>query len=370
MRIVTRLFGVIMLLLSAVACSTTPTAAPTPVPHTAVAPTVAAPTTAPAEPTAAPAEPTAPAPTAAPQEGIEVVPTSAIAAGLPAWESFDSNNFTQSTTINNRYMPLAPGTRYIYEGTTIEDDGTAVPHRIEIHVTDMTKVISGIQTVVTWDLDYSNDELVEAELAFFAQDNAGNVWRIGEYPETYEGGKFLEAHPWLHGVADAHAGISMQAEPKVGTPSYSQGWGPAVGWSDRGKIDEIAAEVCVAMGCYKDVLVVAETSTAEPDAEQLKFWAPTVGNIRTSWRGAGEKTKETLELTSLEQLSPEALIEVRTKALELEKSAYEHSADVYGTTPPAQYPGALAGGTAGVVPIAIVVVQSANGAAWLRVSRH
>jgi hypothetical protein len=330
MLIHVRYLGVILLLLLSVACSSTPPAVPTIVAPTAVPATAAPP-------------PTQPAPTVVPAS----VPTSEIAAGQPAWEPFNPAAFNASTIINNRYMPLTPGTRYIYEGTTIEDDGTAVPHRIEIHVTDLTKVIGGVKSVVTWDLDFSDGELVEAELAFFAQDDTGAVWRMGEYPETYDAGTFVEASPWLHGIADAQAGISMLAAPAVGTPSYSQGWGPAVGWSDRGTVDEIVGEVCVATGCYNNVLVVAETSTSEPDAQQLKYWAPTIGNIRTGWRGAGEKTKETLELTALEQLDAAALAEVRTKALELEKNAYERSADVYGTTQPLEYPGMPAAGING-----------------------
>lgn len=44
-----------------------------------------------------------------------------------------------------------------------------VPHRVEIHFTDLTKVIGGIRSTVTWDLDLADGELVEAELAFFAR---------------------------------------------------------------------------------------------------------------------------------------------------------------------------------------------------------
>ena len=62
-----------------------------------------------------------------------------------------------------------------------------------------------------------------------------------------------------------------------------------------------------------------------------------VGNVRVGWRGAGEKSKETLELTQVEQLSPEALAEVRAEALKLEKHAYEISKDVYAHTPPAEH---------------------------------
>jgi hypothetical protein len=130
----------------------------------------------------------------------------------------------------------------------------------------------------------------------------------------------------------------MQAKPQPGTPSYSQGWGPAVDWTDRGQVDQVGQKTCVPVDCYEDVLVIAETSQSEPDAEQLKYWARGVGNVRVGWRGAGEKTKETLELTEIVQLSPEAMAETRTKALELEQSAYENSKDVYAHTPPLEAP--------------------------------
>jgi hypothetical protein len=252
------------------------------------------------------------------------------------FEDFNARNFDRPAQIDNKWMPLKPGTRYVYEGTTIEDDGTAVPHRVVINVTDLTKVIGGVRSVVTWDLDYSDSELVEVELAFFAQDNNGNVWRMGEYPEVHEDGKFIEAPTWIHGLADARAGIMMKAEPQAGTPSYSQGWGPAVNWTDRGQVDQMGQKICVPANCYEDVLVIAETSQSEPDAQQLKYYARGLGNVRVAWRGSGEKTKETLELTQVEQLTPDALAEVRAEALNLEKHAFEISKDVYARTPPSE----------------------------------
>jgi len=250
------------------------------------------------------------------------------------FEDLDPKAFTRPTQIDNEWLPLKPGTRFVYEGTTIEDDGTAVPHRVVITVTDLVKVIGGVPSVVSWDLDYSDGELVEAELAFFAQDDAGNVWRMGEYPEEYEDGKFVAAPAWIHGIEEAKAGIEMRAKPQPGTPSYSQGWAPAVGFTDRGKVDQLGQKAKVPSGSYGDVLVIAEVSGAEKDAQQLKHYARGVGNIRVGWKGAGEKTRETLELVKVEGLSPEALAEVRAKALLLEKSAYKISKSVYVHTPP------------------------------------
>ena len=71
------------------------------------------------------------------------------------FEDFDPKNFTNHTNITNEWLPMKSGTRWVFEGTTVEDDGTLVPHRVVINVTDLTKTIAGIRTVVSWDLDYS-----------------------------------------------------------------------------------------------------------------------------------------------------------------------------------------------------------------------
>jgi hypothetical protein len=277
------------------------------------------------------------APTASPAE----TPTTA-AAAAPAGESnvepFDPAAFGENSAgITNQWIPMKPGTRYVYEGSTVEDDGTVVSHTVEINITDLTKVIGGIRSRVTWDLDYSDGELVEAEIAFFAQDKEGNVWRMGEYPEEYDTGKMIANPGWIHGLQEAQAGIMMKADPQPGTSSYSEGWAPRVGWTDRGKVDAVGQKVCVPMQCYEDVLVIAETSQAEPDAEQLKSYAPNVGNIHVGWRGAGEKTKEVLDLTAFEEVTGDALMEMRNNALKLEQSALVNS-PLYAESTPIELP--------------------------------
>ena len=269
---------------------------------------------------------------------VIMVLVSSCGGGQPAekeFEDFDSSNFTNSTDISNKWFPLKPGTQFVYEGETIEE-GESVPHKIIITVTDLTKVIGGVRSMATWDRDYSADELVEAELAFFAQDDDGNVWRMGEYPEEYEGGEFTIAPAWIHGFEDARAGIAMQVNPQLETPSYSQGWGPAVDWTDRGQVDQMGIETCVPADCYKDVLVIAETSKSEEGAFQLKYFAPNLGNVRTDWKGT-DQTQETLELTELNQLSPEELAQAHEEALKLEKHAFEVN-EMYAQTSPVEYP--------------------------------
>ena len=85
------------------------------------------------------------------------------------FENFDLSDFDRSTQIDNAWLPLQPGTQWVYEGTTIED-GATIAHRIRFTVTDLTKEIEGVDTVVAWVVDYSDGEVVEKEIAFYAQE--------------------------------------------------------------------------------------------------------------------------------------------------------------------------------------------------------
>ena len=248
------------------------------------------------------------------------------------FEAFDSAVFSNSTSVLNEWFPLTPGNRLVLDGFTLEE-GETLDHRIEFIVTDLTKVIGGVETVVAWIEDYSDDELVEAELAFYAQDDDGNVWFFGEYPEEYEDGEFIEAPAWIHGIEEAKAGIKMYADPQLGTPPYYQGWGPAVEWSDFGKIDAVEQETCVELECFVDVLVIAESSLDEEEIFQLKSYAKGVGNIEVGWRGEAD-SKEELGAAEFGPVSAEELDEYRTLALEMEAHAYEVSPEVYGLTEP------------------------------------
>jgi hypothetical protein len=247
-------------------------------------------------------------------------------------EVFDRNNFDRSTNVDNKWFPLQPGTQWIYKGFT-QEDKKRVPVRVVQTVTDLTKVINGVRTVVVWDVDHKDGKVHESEIIFFAQDNDGNVWLLGELREVYDDAEFVGGRAWIAGIDGSSAGIMMKADPRPGTPSYSQGYAPPpFNWSDRAKVEQAGQKACVPAGCYKDVLVIAESSKQEgPDAQQLKYYAPGVGYIRVGWRGKGEKLRETLELTEIVKLTPDALAKARAEALEIEKRAY-----LYGRTPPAE----------------------------------
>lgn len=260
----------------------------------------------------------------------------AASAGQPITaKDFDPTNFDRSIKIDNEWFPLRPGTQLVFEGSSREE-GRRVRHREVFSVTDLTKVVNGVRTVVIWDRDYSEGQLIESELTFFAQDNAGNVWHLGQYPEEYENGKFVTAPTWLAGLKGARAGIVMMARPQRGTPSYSQGFAPPpINWVDHAKVYRVGVKTCVPVRCYDHVLVTREFETGKPDAYQVKYYARGVGNVRVGWAGAKDQDREVLVLVRAAHLNKSASMRMRANALKLDKRAYRISKDVYGHTPPA-----------------------------------
>ena len=254
-------------------------------------------------------------------------------------KDFQRAKFDKSSThITNEWLPLRPGLQLTYKGSAIpEGEKTRVKRRVVSTVTDLSKFIDGVRTLVIWEKDYTAGKLGESEIAFFAQDKAGNVWLVGEYPEEYENGKFVDAPTWISGQKGARAGIAMLANPKVGSADYAQGFAPApVEFKDRARVYKKGQKTCVPVKCYRDVLVIEEFEKGVPGVFHLKYYAPNVGLVRVGWRGANEVEKETLALVKRQQLGTKALKKADKEALRLDKNAYKRSAEVYGKTPQAK----------------------------------
>jgi hypothetical protein len=256
--------------------------------------------------------------------------SSATAKPCKQLERFDDDDFPRRPKINNRFLPMVPGTRLILEGSA-----EGAPHRVEFTVTDLTKEIDGVHTLVIWDTDTSEDELVESELAFFAQDAEGNVWNLGEYPEEFEGGEFVGApSTWITGEDRAQAGIHMPAWRPVSSRRYIQGFAPKIDFLDCAQIVDRNEQTCVPAGCFDEVLITHETNLLDPEGGiQSKFHAPRVGIVRVG--SVDPPDGETLELVEVEKLSSSDLSEVREEALRLDRRGYRF-AKVYRSTKPAK----------------------------------
>src|SRR3972149_10731020 len=106
----------------------------------------------------------------------------------------DSANFV--ATIDNPYMPLTPGTTFIYEGHTAE----GFEHQ-EFAVTSNTRVILGVTCVEVHDTVTLDGALIEDTLDWFAPDLQGNVWYFGENSKEIVNGEIVSLEgSWEAGV--------------------------------------------------------------------------------------------------------------------------------------------------------------------------
>lgn len=239
-------------------------------------------------------------------------------------KDFDpQGNFSAPTRVDNEWHPLVPGTQFVFEGRSNRGLGR-LPHRVIFTVTGLTKKIDGVDTVVLFDRDINRNKLLEAEITFFAQDDDGNVWNFGEYPEEYEADGSFDGAPstWLSGSRGARAGILMRGDPQPGAPAYMQGVAPKIGFGDTAKVLRYDKRDCVPVGCYENVLVVDETNPLDPgDGHQLKYYAEGVGNISVA-PGKGGKEREILELIKVQTLRPKTLEKLNREALRFDQRAY------------------------------------------------
>jgi hypothetical protein len=249
-------------------------------------------------------------------------------------KDFDSRNFHASTAITNRFLPLVPGTQFTLDGTAVR--GTKGTHRVIFTVTDVTKWVDHARTLVIWDRDIQDGVLAEEELSFFAQDDSGNVWLLGENPDVHDKGNVTADATWLGGHLGAIPGVAMRVDPRVRSSSYLQGRAPNVGFLDQAKVAQAHQKTCVPAGCFKDVLVVDELDPDQQpqDGHQLKYHASGVGIVRVEAGGGVEE--ETLVLTKRSHLNPDEMAAARDHTLALDQLAYTLAPDVWKDTPPAE----------------------------------
>lgn len=191
-------------------------------------------------------------------------------------------------TIDNPYLPLAPGNRWLYE--EINADGET--ERIEVVVTDERKQVMGIAATVVHDTVMVDGQLIEDTRDWYAQDREGNVWYLGEDVDNYEDGELVDHEGSFEaGVDGALPGIVMLADPAVGD-AYRQEFyeGEA---EDMGEVVRLGESVSVPFGDFTDVLVTRDWNPLEPDIIEEKYYAPGVGLVQEQ-KVAGEEGRGVL----------------------------------------------------------------------------
>ncbi len=175
--------------------------------------------------------------------------------------------------IDNLYMPLVPGTSYLYEGET--EDGI---EEILMYVTHETKDILGVPCTVVHETEWVDGVLAEDTFDWFAQDVSGHVWYFGEFTVAYEPGEPPSTEgSWEAGVDRAKPGIVMLADPRSGD-AYRQEYyeGEA---EDLAKVLNTDVSVSIAYGDFDGCLRTKEWTPLEPGSVEHKHYAPGIGLV-------------------------------------------------------------------------------------------
>ena len=186
----------------------------------------------------------------------------------------DPADFSASTVITNRYFPLPPGKKYIYEGESEEGE-----ERVEEVRLNETITIMGIECVVVNFKAFVEGELVEEAWDWYAQKNDGSVWYFGEAVDNYENGVLVDHDgAWKAGVEGALPGTIMLASPRNGV-KYREEFleGEA---EDQAQIIHTGWNLSIDFGTFNDCIVTRNWTKLEPGLVEQKIYAPGVGLIR------------------------------------------------------------------------------------------
>jgi hypothetical protein len=178
----------------------------------------------------------------------------------------DSADFT--TEIDNPWWPMTPGSRWVYR----EGD-----QRVEVTVMRDTKAILGIEARVVHDVVTEDGEVVEDTFDWYAQDDEGNVWYLGEDTKEYDGGEVSTEGSWEAGVDGAQPGILLPADPKVGLAYRQEHYAGHA--EDQAEVIGLEESATVPYGSFKGLLMTEDTTPLDPGLVERKLYARDVGPV-------------------------------------------------------------------------------------------
>jgi len=196
-------------------------------------------------------------------------------AGMDSSRSAQMNSpkFSHPRDITNPYLPLTSLKQDILKNENERVERTARP---EIHKTFQI----GGQMVEALTVEYREfnnaDELTEATLDYFAQDDDGNVYYMGEDVDEYKNGK-VSGHSgaWLFGKDTQRLGLLMPAHPKIGDKFKSED-APPITW-EQDEVISLSETATVPAGTFQNCVKIKEIAS-DGDIE-YKLYAPDVGCV-------------------------------------------------------------------------------------------
>ncbi|PWN04631.1 hypothetical protein DJ010_03135 [Nocardioides silvaticus] len=180
--------------------------------------------------------------------------------------------------IDNPWLPLAVGNEWRYADP-------AGGRTVTVTVLDEPREIQGVTgtavRTTTTDVGSAADEQT---IDWYAQDDDGNVWLLGE------GGS------WEAGVDGAESGLAMPAEPRVGDgwrKEYAEGVA-----EDQVLVIDREGSASVPYDDLTDLLETEDTSALDPGVVERRLYARGIGLVRAQTVAGGD---ELLELVAFSE---------------------------------------------------------------------
>ena len=192
-------------------------------------------------------------------------------------------------TVDNPFLPLPVGAQWEYEVITAE----GAVDRVEVEVLPDKKSVMGIEATSVRETLFIDGEIEENTVGWYAQDDAGNVWLLGELDESYEGGELVDTATWEAGIDSAVPGILMPGEADLGEDfrvNFIIGQDGAI--TDRGRVVSEGETVEVTAGAFTEVRLVERSNNLQPHLTDRKYYAAGIGLVFEDSDAADSDTTE------------------------------------------------------------------------------
>jgi hypothetical protein len=175
--------------------------------------------------------------------------------------------------VTNPFFPLTPGTTHHYQGETVDGIETIVTE-----VLSDTRTILGIAATIVHDRVFLDGELIEDTFDWYAQQNTGDVWYLGEDSKEIENGEVVStAGSWEPGVDGAKPGIVMWGDPAAHlNEEYKQEYYVGVA-EDVATVIALDESVQVPYGSFTGCIETEDRNLLEPGVVEHKFYCPGIG---------------------------------------------------------------------------------------------
>lgn len=234
------------------------------------------------------------------------IASQARAGGLVEYP-FDLANFSTPLLIDNPYWPLLPGARVVYFE---ESEDECIVNEVLVTSdakSDFNNDYAGLTARVVFDREWldedcdgGRDVLLESTFDWYAQDDGGNIWYVGEDSVEFlydDEGVFLGTTTegsWQAGDDGAVAGLIMLAQPETGV-FYSQEFYEDVA-EDAAKVIGVDRDVSTGLGDFSGCIITKEWSPLSPGSIEHKHYCPDVGLVLIEEMGGKTTVVEAVEI--------------------------------------------------------------------------